>query len=104
MKNWTLLALALAAILIIPAASTPAEAPDSPTAAALFTAQEAGETTPEAIEAPSATEDVDLDLNLDALDLPKMQKKIRQCTESEAASIGCAWEDCLCIGSTPRCF
>lgn len=99
-----ILAVALFGIFVIPATAALAELPAETSTEVLPTPTALSETLPDSTEAPAEGTEVDLDLDLEFLELPKRQNKIRACTAQEAASIGCPEEDCLCISNTPRCF
>ena len=98
------LILVLAVLLLLPATAALADTPVPQDQPSLPSAEAPADAPPDAAEAPAQPSEDPLDVDLGELGPPDFQKRIRICTQQEAASIGCSFDCCIYIFPAPRCF
>ena len=106
MNRSKLLLLALAGLLFVPAAMALAQAPPVPTAEPVPAAELPAETPAETPEEPPAAEgeEAEIEIDLEFLEVPEFQRKLRECDPSEAAAAGCTLNCCIFVRDAPLCF
>lgn len=104
-KSITLaLALTLTGFLLLPTLSVVAETPTTPPVEVQPPAEASKEAPAETIEAPQTDVGDSSDLEMDFLDLPKMQKRIRECEVEEAVAAGCQVDRCVWASNRAWCW
>ncbi|MCH9649354.1 MAG: hypothetical protein K0U98_14025 [Deltaproteobacteria bacterium] len=96
--------LALTGIFLLPTLSAVAESPTTPSVEIQPATEVATETPAETAETAQSIVVDFSDLEMDFLDLPKKQKKIRECEADEAAAAGCPVDRCIWASNRAWCF